>query len=490
MSKIALATVLLLVYGVRRMIANPIYGLYAFVFVISIQPQQTYAWDPVISRLRLPFLMGLITLIGYLRLRERTRQQPVSNPHNVLMILFWVVIVASCIYNQLNPFQSKMLNEFTRSMVLYFMLINLVDNEEKLVTTLWVWVGVYTFMSYLAMHKHSIGWYRNCKPYMWYNKNLWGLEITETLPLAAGLVWNVYEPLIKNRIAMRWLAVIPLSIVRIVWWHEPIVSVLILGIAAVLFWSPEEAKLKLCWRSVAGLATLGAIVNGMWCRSRSAYLATVLCVGLIAIYELRRVHRTVLIAIVIAAAASYVGITRITNTYNSIINAPATDGSAQERLHNWRLAVQYMTESPVLGIGPEQFIARTWGGRAAHNGWAQVMAELGVTGLMIFAGMFLLTLFRCVRNLLMARRLPKLQVLGELSVYLGIAYVAWAFGVFFQGFIYYHHIYMLAGLTVAAETIIRRHLQEQKAQEQIRTAALPRVAPAPVLSGRRVTVTQ
>lgn len=481
-----MATVLLLLYGLRRMITNPIYGLYAFVFVISIQPQLTYSWDPVITRLRLPFLTGLITLIGYLRLRERTRQRPVSNPHNVLMILFWAVIVASCIYNQLNPFQSKMLNEFTRSMVLYFMLINLVDTEEKFVTMLWVWVGVYTFMSFIAMHNHSIGWYRNCKPYMWYNKNLWGLEISETMPLAAGLVWNVYEPLIKNRIAMKWLAVIPLSIVRIIWWHEPIVSLLVLGVAAVLFWSPDEKRLRLCWRFVAGLATLGAIVNAMWCHSRSAYLATILCVGLIALYELRRVHRTTLIAIVIAAAASYVGMTRITNTYNSIINAPATDGSAQERIRNWRLAVQYMMESPALGIGPEQFIARTWGGRAAHNGWAQVMAELGVTGLTIFASMFLLTLFRCVRNLMMARRLPHLQVMGELSVYLGIAYIAWAFGVFFQGFIYYHHVYMLAGLTVAAETIIRRHLQEQTVREQIRTAALPRVAPAPVLSGRGV----
>lgn len=489
MSKIAMATVLLLLYGVRRMIANPIYGLYAFVFVISIQPQLTYSWDPIITQLRLPFLMGCITLIGYLRLRERTRQRPVSNPHNVLMIAFWGVILASCIYNQLNPMQSKMMHEFTRSLVLYFMLINLVDTEEKFVTMLWVWAGVYTFMSFIAMHNHSIGWYRNCKPYEWYNKNLWGLEISETMPIAAGLVWNVYEPLIKNRTAMKWLAVIPLSIVRIIWWHEPIVSLIVLGVAAILFWSSEEKRLRLCWRFIAGLATLGAIVNGMWCHSRSAYLATVLCVGLIAIYELRRVHRTTLIAIVVAATASYVGMTRITNTYQSIVSAPQSDGSAKERLYNWRLAVQYMMESPILGIGPEQFIPRTVG-RAAHNGWAQVMAELGVTGLVIFASMFLLTLSRCIRNLMMVRQLPKLRAMGELSVYLGVAYIAWAFGVFFQGFIYYHHVYMLAGLTVAAETIIRRHLHEQAVQERQRTAALPRVAPAPVLRGQGVAATQ
>ncbi len=488
MSKIAMATVLLLVYGLRRMITNPIYGLYAFVFVISIQPQQTYAWDPIITQLRLPFLMGLITLIGYLRLREKTKLRPVNNPHNVLMISFWAIIVASCIYNQLNPLESKMLHEFTRSMVLYFMLINLVDTEEKFVTMLWVWVGVYTFMSFIAMHNHSIGWYRNCKPYEWINKNHWGVFISQTMPLAAGLVWNVYEPLIRNRMAMRWLAVIPLSIVRIVWWHEPIVSVIVLGVGIVLFSIPDEKKLKLCWRFIAGLATLGAIVNGMWCHSRSAYLATILCVGLIALYEIRRFSRTTLICIVVAACASYVGMTRITNTFNNIVKAPKEDGSAQERMWHWRVAQQLMMESPLLGVGPDQYIVRNPWRRNTHNSYFQVGAELGLTGLLLYVSMVIMTIVRAVRNLVMARRLPQLRRMGELSVYIGIAFIAWAFGAFFQGVVYNHQTYMLMGLTVVAETIIRRHLQQETVREQQRVSPLPRVSPAPVLSGTRMTV--
>lgn len=488
MSKTGIAAVLLVLWGAKRMIANPIYGLCAFVYVINFQPQMTYSWDALIRNLRLPLLTGLLTLIGYLRLRERTKIRPVSNPHNMLMIAFWCVIVASLIYNQLNPFDSKMLQEFTRSLVLYFLIINLVDSEEKFIIILWVWIGTLMFMAFLAMHNHSTGWFANCKPYMWINKNLWGMEITQAMPLAAGLVWNIYEPLVKNRVAMRWLAIVPLCVVRILWWHEPAVSLLVAGIAAVLFWSSNEKSLKLCWRGVAGLATMSAGINGMWSGSRSAYLATILCVGLIMIYELRRPYRTALIAIVVAAAAVYIGQERIVNTYNSIVNY-REDGSAQERLRHWRRAMQYFSESPVLGIGPEQFIQRE-GGRNTHNGFLQVAAELGASGFIVFVGMLLLTLVRCMRNLMMVKRLPQLRLMGELSVYLAVSCVVWAFSSFFQGYIYYHHIYMLLAMTVAAETMIRRQLQEQTVREQQRTMSLPRVAPAPVLRGSGMTATQ
>jgi hypothetical protein len=480
----------MLLWGTRRILANPAYGLYAFVFVISVQPQHTYGWSPVIAQLRLPFLMGFLTLIGYFRLREKGGIRAVTNPHNMLMIAFLAIIIASALYNQINPMRSKMVNEFVRSMTLYFLLINLIDTEEKFVTIIWVWVGTYAYMAFLGISNHSSGRFVNCKPFMWYNKNLWGMEISEMMPLAAGLVWNVYEPLIRNRIAMKWLALVPLSLFRVFWWHKPFLSPAILGIAGNLFWSTDEKRLAWCWRVVAGLAALAAIVNGMWCHSRSAYLATVICVGLITLYEMRRLPRTVLIGIVLAGCVSYVGMKRISNTYYNIVQAPKTDGSAFERINNLRIAAQFWSESPVLGIGPDQFVARSWGNRAAHNGWAQVTAELGSCGLIVFASMFLMSLGRCFRNLMMARRIPELRAVGEMSVYLGIAYIAWAFGTAFQGFIYYHHVYMIAGLTVAAEMIIRRHLQQETVRERQRTMSLPRVAPAPLLRSPGMTLTQ
>jgi O-antigen ligase len=151
--------------------------------------------------------------------------------------------------------------------------------------------------------------------------------------------------------------------------------------------------------------------------------------------------------------------------------------------------MQYFSESPVLGIGPEQFIQRE-SGRNTHNGFLQVAAELGACGLIVFVGMLLLTLVRCVRNLMIVKRLPQLRLMGELSVYLAVSCVVWAFGSFFQGGIYFHHIYMVLAMTVAVETMLRRQLQEQTMREQQRTMSLPRVAPAPALRGSGIAATQ
>jgi putative inorganic carbon (HCO3(-)) transporter len=87
----------------------------------------------------------------------------------------------------------------------------------------------------------------------------------------------------------------------------------------------------------------------------------------------------------------------------------AMDASAMGRIKSWQTGFQAFEESPILGVGANnyqlswnRFTPRNVRERAytAHNMWMQVMVELGLVGLGAFATMF----FLIVRGLWRARR--------------------------------------------------------------------------------------
>lgn len=77
------------------------------------------------------------------------------------------------------------------------------------------------------------------------------------------------------------------------------------------------------------------------------------------------------------------------------------DASAQGRIQSWQTGFRALEDSPLLGVGANNYV-RTWDtyaarnvrerAYAAHNMWMQVLVELGLIGIALFATMFFLIL--------------------------------------------------------------------------------------------------
>jgi len=162
------------------------------------------------------------------------------------------------------------------------------------------------------------------------------------------------------------------------------------------------------WRRLASVPAVAALtVAIIWAGSRGGFLALLavgafLLVRYTAIHLRWRILTAALLGVVFAATAS--------DTYwekMKTITKPKDDYNVtgeEGRLKVWKRGIGYMLEHPLLGVGAGNFstaegtlspVARAatvgrgvkWS--VAHNSFVQIGAELGVPGLILFAGALL-----------------------------------------------------------------------------------------------------
>jgi len=87
-------------------------------------------------------------------------------------------------------------------------------------------------------------------------------------------------------------------------------------------------------------------------------------------------------------------------------------GTGGARLYTWGIGVEMFLSNPIIGIGQSNFPwtfdiyqagrtfhERSFAGRAAHSAWVTLIAELGLTGIVIIGGMLL----QCYKDLKLVR---------------------------------------------------------------------------------------
>lgn len=167
------------------------------------------------------------------------------------------------------------------------------------------------------------------------------------------------------------------------------------------------------------------------------------------------------------------------------------DGSAQGRILAWKAGVLMAVDHPFLGVGaghfpvkygveyrPKGFGATEIPWQTAHSVYFVILGELGFPGLG-----FILALIgsNLVANRRLAREIPSRdseQTATEtrLLACLSASLIAFAVGGAFLTAIYYPHVYVLAGLMVAARRLIRegsRTLETAAPSLEDTTAAFP-----------------
>jgi O-antigen ligase len=145
--------------------------------------------------------------------------------------------------------------------------------------------------------------------------------------------------------------------------------------------------------------------------------------------------------------------------------------SESGRVQIWRRGIGYMLQHPIFGVGPNNFgaaegtlspmaerqrlgIGVRW--NAPHNTYLQIGAELGIPGLVLFAGMIasVFAALRRSRHADDADGVPP-QELPDLTQAITAALIGFLVGAFFLSLAYLEILYTLLALATAVEKLDR-----------------------------------
>jgi len=135
--------------------------------------------------------------------------------------------------------------------------------------------------------------------------------------------------------------------------------------------------------------------------SRGAMLATVVFAG-VSFFIIRKTTLHYLVfacALVMAIFLAGPQVReRFFDTFAS--NDGGREASAQSRLDLWRDCATLLAEDPILGCGPDHWPlhAHEFGwpaGKEAHSLWVQTAVELGIPGILMYMGFFVVVIWRC-----------------------------------------------------------------------------------------------
>jgi O-antigen ligase len=204
--------------------------------------------------------------------------------------------------------------------------------------------------------------------------------------------------------------------------------------------------LPLAWRLASSrwLRYLVALVAALWWMcffgsgSRTAWAAVL--VACVVLATTGRVSRAWLTWQAIASIAGlclhlllFVGLPYLAGWETSIEGSRfAQTGSIEARLALWKIALEDVIRSPVLGVGPMHFAFETNGeGAHPHNFWLQLASEWGLPACLILASGAALLLARLYA--FVCGRQPKSDE-ASLSVCVLAAFVVWCVGTQADGF--------------------------------------------------------
>jgi O-antigen ligase len=217
---------------------------------------------------------------------------------------------------------------------------------------------------------------------------------------------------------------------------------LVIGLLIALFLvtRPEQGTLRLLWLGLIGLFGTGLALT----HSRGGFVA--LLGGLAAFFYTRfGLGKSLLLGALVLPVLLAVFAGRMTD-----ISTSANTG--QSRLALWAEGLAMLRESPLFGIGMENYRERV--NYVAHNSYLHAYAELGVFGGTMFFGAFYLAtmlLFRWRQQvragvMQVSAAGPELERLFPLAFAVLTAYMA---GIFFLSRVYVVPTYTILGMAAA-----------------------------------------
>ena len=405
-----------------RRVGFAFWALMGFTFILLLAPQERFL---VLAPLRIAMLAALLAIAAHVfsRLARGLPIVALTAPTKILLCLVgWALITA--------PFSSWpggsvsfLLENFSKTVIVFILLANVVDSRGKLQRISW---GLVLMSIPLAM--------TTIQNFMSGTSMQTGDRV---VGYSAGLTAN------PNDMALMLNLILPLCI--------------------ALLLAASRAGTRLLLASIACLLAVAIVATF----SRAGFL-TLMVTGLTYFWLYR--NRAERVWIPVIAALALLALPIVPSGYveriSTIVNIEDdSTHSAETRLNDMKAAARLTVANPLVGAGIGMNVlalnevrGETW--TAVHNVYLQYLVELGLPGL----GLFLLLYVSCLRatgTVLRALQANRSDGLFHIAEGLRVSLIAFAVAALFHPVAYHFYFYAFAALAIAAAAI---HADEQPAQ--------------------------
>lgn len=241
---------------------------------------------------------------------------------------------------------------------------------------------------------------------------------------------------------------------------------------SVYFLLTSKGKIRL----LALITVLATFFSVMFTFSRSGFLGLILAI-LVMVWKIGRKYRMRIVAgSAVLAVVLFVAMPGSYRHRISTIFNPQADqtNSAQERQELMKVAANLAVRRSVLGLGMGNFHIYSFHEKVAHNSFLEIMAELGIVGLLAYLGLIfypLLAIRRIERESLPGGARPDRE-LNIMAVCFQASIMAYLIYGFFGSVQYYPYLYFMVAYMVSLRRI-REAEAEVAPSEQTALVTLP-----------------
>lgn len=397
-----------------------------YLFLEYVRPQTLY---PVLDFLPWAQIVLIFVPVVFFLLEGQTYN--VKNWANLLIILYFGVIVLSSIFAiSFEQSFSKWI-EFLIWVHVYFLIINIVNNESRFLVFILTFL-LYNFKmsqhSFFGWAKHGFGyssWGTGGGPGWFHNSGEFGIEMCVFFPISLYFIFGLKR---------HWQ-----------WWKK------------LFFYLMPFTALS----GMVSCTSRGAVLGG------AAILLWILM-------KSRHKFKALVIIIVVAVLFQII----LPEQSRERFKVVGDDKTSQHRLDRWRKGIEITNEHPFLGIGyfNEDIVYKDFvnkgeivkGSYLCHNIFIQCMLELGYTGLFVFVLMILFTFINNHRTRKLAREnLNDNLFLYNMAYGLDAALIGLLVSGFFVTVLYYPYFWINLAMTVALNNIARKKLSNNKKIERV-----------------------
>ncbi len=383
-----------------------------YLFFEYVRPETVY---PVIDIVPyVPIVLGLALLLSVIN-NELGHSVPCIL--NRLIVLYAVVVLLSSAVS-FYPAQSfSRLFVFFGWFIIYFFIVQLVNNERRFFVFLFLFLifsfkmSQHGFLSWAKIGFAFRSWGVTGGPGWFHNSGEVGIQMCIYVPLSIAFIIAIRQYLTK-----KWLIFFLLM---------PFT-----GIATVIASSSRGA-----------LVGLG--VAGLW--------------------SILRRPKILILGGIAFALAIFITVSVLPQKGEQRIEASGHDRTSLHRMERWRQGVDALNNYPILGVGfdiwdiyyPEHYIPKIKGSALVHNIFVQCGSELGYTGLSVFIAM----IFSCF---LMTRKVRSLcrghqdKFLATMSYGFDSALIGFLASGFFVTVLYYPYFWIHCAMTTCLHTAAQK----------------------------------
>lgn len=382
-------------------------GILLFITIVFVQPQE---FLPAVKGMPLvAMVMGAISAGYVCHLFASKRRETIRAHQNVLMIVFWIIIVLSTFAVHWLSYTRTIFIEWGKVVLIYFLMINIVNTQKKLTIIFWTVVFSGAILSLFGILQ-------------WHGIDVTGAGFSSDTTALRIRGIGIFD---TNQLAYTMDFLSPCVFALFVLNKNFFLRIILVSIFFMYYYTV------------------------MLTDSRGGLIGAVLVVFLIFL----KFNKKKIVHVVgsIIASLLFIGLLHSSSRLETITSYHS-DASSMTRINVWGEALIILKESLFLGIGYNQFEERV--GISPHNSYIQVVTELGLMGLFIWLAVF----YYSIKNLRQIDSLNDSLEYRTQKIFakcLQISLFVYLFSSFFNGSAYYITLYFLFALVVIVQNTTR-----------------------------------